>query len=189
MKRIILASSSPRRSDLLKQLHLPFEVIAGDFEEDMTLPLLPPELAKVLSYGKAEVVARNNPDAVVIGADTFVVYNGAVLGKPHTKERAREMLILLSGKTHSIITGISVIDGMAQKHVSEAVVSTVTFRPVFEKEIEEYIATGEPLERAGGYAIQGGGAAFVSRVEGDYESIIGLPVKRLAHILEEFGCR
>ncbi len=187
MKTIILASTSPRRKELLAKTGVDFEVLAGDYEEDMTLPLSPLELAKHLSLGKAESVAKDNPDAVVIGADTFVAFGEHVLGKPHTKEKAKEMLQMLNGKQHSIITGFSIVHKSAGKIVSEAIEAKVYFRNLTESEIDEYISTGEPLDRAGGYAIQGGGAKFVEKIEGDYDTIVGLPVIEVVKALKEFG--
>lgn len=183
-RRIILASTSPRRIEILASTGLHFEVVSPAYEEDMTLPLAPEELAKVLSLGKAQVVAHIHPDAIVIGADTFIAHNGAVLGKPHTKERARAMLKQLSGVTHQVITGLSIVCIESGQTLQVADVSSVTFRVITQQEIDAYIATGEPLDRAGAYAIQGGARQFVEHIDGDYASILGLPKERVLTILK-----
>ncbi|MDQ3076184.1 MAG: Maf family protein [bacterium] len=185
-KRIILASTSPRRKELLAKTGLLFEVLPGSYEEDMSLPMSPTELAKYLSKGKAEAVATENPEAVVIGADTFLSFEGQVLGKPHTKERAKEMLNMLNGKQHSVITGVTVIEKASDKIISETFESKVTFKNLTDEEIDRYIATGEPLNRAGAYAIQGGGDKFIEKIEGDYDLIVGLPVLEVVKILKDF---
>jgi len=154
-RKIILASSSPRRRELLEKASLVFDVVSSSYEEDMTLPLSPRELVIKLSRGKAEDVAKNQKDAIVIGADLIVACGGKVLGKPHTKEKAKEMLLMLSGNTHSVWTGLTVIDIEGGKTISEAIEVKVTFKRLSEKEIDDYVKTGEPLDKAGAYAIQG----------------------------------
>ncbi len=186
-RKIILASTSPRRRELLESTGVVFEVEAGNYEEDMTLPLPPRDLAMFLSRGKAESVAASHPDAIIIAADTFIAHEGAVLGKPHTEDRAREMLRMLSGKAHTVVTGFTIIDTSDGKTVSDAIESTVYFKVLQDQEIDEYIATGEPLERAGAYAIQGIGKKFIEKYEGDYASIIGLPVGAVVAVLKEWG--
>jgi septum formation protein len=187
-RSIILASTSPRRFEILSESGIPFTVYAPDYEEDMTLYTDPALLAKELSLGKALAVAEKYPEAIVIGADTFISYQGVLLGKPHTGERAREMLQKLSGTTHSVVTGLSVVLLSENKKLQDIAEAQVTFRCISEDEIEAYIATGEPLDRAGAYAIQGGAKKFVESIEGDYHGILGLPLKRLLAILEkEFG--
>ncbi len=187
MQKIILASSSPRRKELLEKIGLKFEIVPSDFEEDMNQKMSPNELAKTLAFGKAESVAKNSPDSVVIGADTIVVLAEKVLGKPHTAERAREMLRLLSGKQHSVITGFAIIDTGTGKKFSSAVETKVFFKNLSEKEIEKYIQTGEPLVMAGAYAIQSGAALFVEKIEGDYYNVVGLPILALYNALKDFG--
>lgn len=184
-RKIILASTSPRRIEILKRSNLRFTIVAPSYEEDMSLSLEPFELAKVLSLGKSLAVARENPDAIVIGADTFISYNGKLLGKPHTKERATEMLEMLSGSTHSALTGFAVVCLAENKTIQVVEEAEIVFRDITSLEIEEYVATGEPLDRAGAYAIQGGAAKFVESTKGDYLSILGLPLEKLAQVLRE----
>jgi septum formation protein len=189
MVKIILASASPRRKYLLEKLGIPFEIEVSNFEEDMNLKLPPLELAKVLSSGKAEAVAKNHSgeDVIIIGADTFVVLDGKILGKPHTPERAKEMIGKMSGRGHSIITGFTVIDTKSNKKVSKAIESKVYFRNLSESEIENYVKTGETLDKAGAYAIQEAGATLVEKTEGDFTTIIGLPIPALVEELKNFG--
>ena len=187
-KKIILASGSPRRKELLEKAGVSFEVVVSEYEEDMTLPLPPDELVKYLSHEKAETVAKTHTDAIVISADTIVVYGDIVLGKPHTEERAREMLRLLSGKQHSVFTGFTIILEDEKKTISRAVESKVFFKNLSDEEINEYIATGEPLEKAGAYAVQMLGQKFVEKIEGDIPNIIGLPITEVIKELQEnFG--
>ncbi|MBA3789205.1 septum formation inhibitor Maf [Patescibacteria group bacterium] len=185
MKRIILASTSPRRKELLSKTGLNFETQDSAYEEDMTLNLEPGELAKYLSKGKAQAVADKNRDAVVIGADTFITFEEKVLGKPHTPEKARETLQMLRGKSHTILTGFTIIEN--EKVVSNVVETKVHFRQLTDKEIDTYVASGEPLDKAGAYAIQGLGSELVDRIEGDYSNVVGLPVDDVMRVLEEFG--
>ncbi len=184
-RKIILASTSPRRIEILKQSNLRFNIVAPSYEEDMTLSLDPFELAKELSLGKSLAVARENPDAIVIGADTFIAYNGKLLGKPHTKERATEMLEMLSGSTHSVLTGFAVVCLEENKTIQVVEEAEIVFRTITSLEIEEYVSTGEPLDRAGAYAIQGGAAKFVESTKGDYFGILGLPLEKLVQVLRE----
>lgn len=186
-RKIILASTSPRRIELLTKAGVNFEAVASDYEENMTLPMEPKELAKFLSRGKAEAVAKNYEDAIIIGGDTFIAFNGKILGKPHTPERAREMLVMLSGHTHSVISGFTVIDTKSGKVISDAEEAYITFKNLSSKEVDDYIATGEPLTRAGAYAIQTIGEKFIEKWEGDYDSIVGLPTSRVLEVLKDCG--
>jgi septum formation protein len=187
MRKIILASTSPRRKELLAKTGLKFSVVPSDYEEDMTLKLSPKKLAKVLSMGKAEAVAKRYKDAIIIGADSFVAYKNDLLGKPHTVERARMMLRQLSGKMNSVITGFSIIDTKTGKRVSRAIECKVYLRKMTDCEIDAYIKTGEPLERAGAYSAQERGSVFVRKTEGNFFTIVGLPVYELTQELEKFG--
>lgn len=182
-KRIILASTSQRRKELLSRTGLTFDVIPGEYEEDMTLPLPPKELVMHLSEGKALDVAQKYKDAIVIGADTIVVLGDKALGKPHTKERAKEMLNMLNGGSHSIITAFTIANLENNKVVTKAVETKVYFKQLTDKEIDNYIATGEPLDRAGAYAIQQLGGQFVEKIEGDYDNTVGLPVQDVINTL------
>lgn len=189
MKKVILASTSPRRKELLEKTGISFVVEASNYKEDISLKLKPLELAKKLSRGKAEAVAKNHKgeDVVVIGADTFVVLNNKILGKPYTPEKAKKMIKELSGKAHSLITGFTVVDVESGKKVSKAVESKVCLRKLTDKEIDDYIKTGEPLDKAGAYAIQGFGAALIKKIDGDYYSAVGLPLASLIKELKRFG--
>lgn len=187
MKKIILASTSPQRRKLLQKLNIPFETEESDYEEDLTLKLSPEELVKKLSLGKASVVAKNHHDAVVIGADTIIVFNGIVMGKPHTKEKALEMLQKLNGNEHVVITGYTIIDTENNKVETSSVITKVLFHKVEEGKLEEYVNSGEALDKAGAYAIQGNGAFLVKSVEGEYTNVIGLPLISLASSLSHFG--
>jgi len=187
MKKIILASTSPRRKKLLSRIGLPFEVQASDYEEDMKLDLEPKELVKHLSKGKAEAVAKDHEDAIIIGADSIVVYENKVFGKPASAAEAKEMLQKLSGTIHSVITGFTIIDTKTNESVSRAIEAKIYFRKVTEGEIDAYIKTGEPMDKAGAYAVQGLGAIFVEKIEGDFTGVIGLPLFALAKELKNFG--
>jgi len=187
MQEIILASSSPRRYDILKRAGIPFTVEDGGYEEDLTLPLPPHELAQHLAAGKAQAVAARHPDALIIGADTIVVSNGKVFGKPLTGGDAREMLKKLSGVAHDVLTGFVVLDTKTGKKAGRAVETKVTFRTLSDDEIDAYVATGEPLGKAGGYAIQGAAARFVEKIEGDMDNVVGLPLTALLEELAKFG--
>ena len=182
---LILASSSPTRRRLMEEAGLKFEVIPNDFKEDMNLPLPPRELAIRLAIGKAEAVAKKLKEAVVIGADTFVVFEGKIIGKPHTPEKATETLKMLNGKAHIIISGLTVIYG--DKSISKAVETKVFFRNLSDNEINDYVATGEPLEKAGSYAIMENGWKFVDRIEGSKTNVSGLPTEELLNILKELN--
>ncbi|TSC62218.1 MAG: septum formation protein [Parcubacteria group bacterium Gr01-1014_48] len=187
MKQIILASTSPRRKELLAEEGVVFECIAADYEEDMTLPLPPPELARHLALGKAQSVAKNKENALVIGADTLISLDGSVFGKPKTKERAREMIRAMNGKSHSIITGYAVIDSDTGKTITKTIETKVFFRKLSEKDIEKYLDVSDALDRAGAYAIQDhGGKMLIDRFEGDYANALGLPVNAVIETLKQF---
>ena len=187
MRRIILASSSPRRKALLEQIALKFEVDARVAEDDGPAGSEPHRLTRDISLKKAESVAGSYSDAIIIAADTIGVVDGRIIGKPHSESEARDMLALLSGRAHSVITGFTVLDTRTGKSVSRSVETTVYMKPISKSEIDAYIKTGEPLDKAGSYAIQGLGAALVERIEGDYSNVIGLPLSALAVTLKEFG--
>jgi len=177
---LILASQSPRRKELLEKLHIPFAVRVADIDEAMD-PAKPPEeeVARV-SREKALAVPREEGD-VVIAADTIVVLQGKVLGKPHSPEEAVQMLTGLSGRDHQVMTGVTVLCG--DKLLSHTEVTDIHFRDLSEKEIVRYVASGEPMDKAGAYGIQGGAALFVERMHGDYYNVMGLPVCRLWQML------
>lgn len=187
MKRLILASTSARRKELMQLLCVPFEAVASDYEEDMTLDFLPSELVQHLALGKAQAVATKYSDALVIGGDTIVVVDQHRLGKPHTPERAREMLELLRARTHQVMTGHAIIDTTSGESKTAVSISNVTFKNYTDKEIDDYVKTGEPIDRAGAYAIQGYASLFTEKIEGDYFGILGLSVFMLASMFREFG--
>ena len=180
---VILASQSPRRKELMGLYHIPFIIRIADIDEHMD-PNLPPaqEVARV-SRLKAEAVPRQAED-VVIAADTMVVCDGQVLGKPRDEADAYRMLRLLSGRDHQVMTGLTVLQG--EKAVVHTEVSHIHFKPLSDGEIFAYIRTGEPMDKAGAYGIQGGAALFAQRLEGDYYNVMGLPVCRLGQILRQY---
>lgn len=185
--RVILASSSPRRRELLAMIGIPHEVMPADIDESY-LPGEPPNAhAERLAREKGRVIAERNPDAVVISADTIVVINGEVLGKPRDAAHAVRMLRQLSGRTHTVFTAVAVArDGRVESGV-EAV--TVTFRELTEAEIIAYVGTGEPMDKAGAYGIQGYGATIVERIDGDYFAVMGLALGRMVALLRRVGVR
>lgn len=181
---IILASQSPRRRELLGLFGLPFTICVADIDETMD-PSKPAadEVARV-SRCKALAVPRGE-DAVVIAADTIVVCQGKVLGKPHTPEEAVQMLSLLSGRDHQVMTGVTVLRGTQERVFTE--ITDLHFRELTEKEIRRYVNSGEPMDKAGAYGIQGGAALFCEKMAGDYYNVMGLPVCRLGQILKELA--
>jgi septum formation protein len=190
---IILASASPRRQELLSMLGVEFTVLVSTFEEhkEVDQTLSPAELVMATAQGKAEEVFRitavqaETADDLVLGADTIVVLKGRCLGKPTSQEEARRMLQALSGRWHQVFTGIAI------KHRSKSVTACertkVHFRSLTDREIDAYISTGEPMDKAGAYGIQGIGAIFIDRIEGCFYNVMGLPVPRLALLLQEYG--
>ena len=186
-RKIVLASASPRRKEILKITGLKFSVDSGDYEEDMDLALKPHQLAKFLSSEKAETIAVRYTNALIIAADTFIVFKGRLLGKPHTEGEAGRMLTLLNGKAHSVITGFTIIDTKTGKKLSRSVETRVYFKKMTALEIEAYVKTGEPLDKAGAYAIQGLGAVIIKKIEGDYFNVMGLPLFHLTEALKKFG--
>lgn len=181
---LILASQSPRRRELMGLFHRPFLVRAADIDESMD-PNAPPhrEVARV-SREKALAVPREAED-IVVAADTIVVCGGRVMGKPRDEAQAVEMLSLLSGRAHQVMTGLTVVQGEKIRTCTE--VTDIHFRPLSRQEIEAYVRSGEPMDKAGAYGIQGGGALFAERLEGDYYNVVGLPVCRLGMILREMA--
>ena len=174
--QLILASQSPRRKELLGLFHIPFVIRVADIDEAMDSGKEPFDEVARVSRLKALAVARNDDD-VVIAADTIVVCDGKVLGKPHSEDEAVQMLTLLSGRDHQVMTGVTVIAGENTETFTE--VTDIHFRPLSEKEIRDYVATGEPMDKAGAYGIQGGAALFAEKMVGDYYNVMGLPVCRL----------
>ena len=188
MTPIILASKSPRRAELMQQIGLPFTVCPADADESVTPELSPAEAVAEISKRKALAV-RKMRDAgdVIVACDTVEALDHRIFGKPHTAEEAEAMLHLLSGRTHSVFSGLTVCRGTA---VTSAVERTdVTFRTLSDAEITAYVKSGEPMDKAGAYGIQGLGALLVERIAGDYFNVVGLPLCRLAQMLRPFGIR
>ena len=182
--QLILASASPRRKELLGLFHVPFTIRVADIDETMDPNLAPAEEVGRVSRMKALAVPRESED-VVIAADTIVVCNHRVLGKPHSPEEAVETLRLLSGRDHQVMTGVTVARGNAVETFTE--ITDLHFRELTEKEILAYVATGEPMDKAGSYGIQGGAALFCSHMVGDYYNVMGLPVCRLGETLRRMA--
>ena len=187
MKTIILASASPRRKELLEKINLKFEVDASDCEEDTNPGLEPEELVRQLSIKKAKSVAARHKNAIIIAADTIGVMGDKILGKPHTENEASKMLQTISGKSHLVITGFSILDPNTNKIFTGTVNTRVYIKKLTGHEIDAYVKTGEPLDKAGAYAIQGIGAVIVEKIEGDYYNVMGLPLNALTEALKEFG--
>lgn len=184
--KIVLASQSPRRQDLLGQMGLEFTTRSPQIDEDAFQGRDARDLVQTLSREKARWVAAQLPgDPIVIGADTVVVRDGTILGKPKDPAEAQAMLASLSGRTHQVYTGVTVCQG--DKVVTQAEETQVTFRPLIQQEIACYVATGEPMDKAGAYGIQGLGGLLVAGIQGDYHNVVGLPVCRLGQILRDFG--
>ncbi len=185
MKRIILASGSPRRKEILNSAGLRFDVVPSEYEEDNSHQLPPAQLVEYLSLGKAKWVAERHPDALVIAADTLVSLDNVILGKPKKADELRTMISSLSGRSHSTYTGFTIIDG--EHTVTESVKTKVFFRDITSKELDSYVLSRDGLDKAGGYGIQSLAAVFIERIEGDYFNVVGLPICRLAVRLKEFG--
>ena len=189
IKTIILASASPRRKEILEKTGLKFRVDKSEYEEKIDPGLKPHELARFLSCKKARHVARRHREALIIAADTIVVLRGRLFGKPRNEEEAKEMLRALSGKAHSVITGFTIIDTAIKKEISRSAESKVFFKRLSADEIEAYIRSGEPLDKAGAYGVQGLGAVIVKRIEGDFFNVMGLPLNALTESLKKFGIK
>lgn len=182
---LILASASPRRRELLEKLNLSFTIDPAAGPEEAPGDIGAAETVKTLSAAKALEVALRHPGCVIIGADTVVESDGAILGKPADKADAFSMLRALSGREHRVFTGVTVTDGSTV--LSQAEMTRVFFRNLSDREIEAYIATGEPMDKAGAYGYQGFAGLFVERIEGDYFNVVGLPLCRLSQMLASLG--
>lgn len=189
MKRIILASQSPRRKELLGRFCQDL-IIRADASDEIKIPgEMPEDMVKRLAFTKAQNVAKaSREDAIVIGADTVVVLDDQVLGKPKNEEDAFQMLRALSGRAHTVFTGVAVLDTVTGKEMTFAEATAVRFRELSDEEIGAYIASKEPMDKAGAYGIQELGSILIDGVDGDYFNVVGLPVCRLGKLLkEEFG--
>jgi septum formation protein len=180
VRRLILASASPRRRELLSQIGVVFDVDAAHVDEG--------DDPRVNAVEKARAAAARHrgEDAVVLGADTEVVLDGSVLGKPGGEAHAREMLRRLSGRSHAVVTAYALVDCTTGRELVRSVETEVTFRHLTDDDIDAYVATGEPLDKAGAYGIQGRGAVLVDRIDGDYFTVVGLPLADLAAALRDF---
>ena len=184
--QIILASQSPRRRELLERMGISqFDVIPAKGEERADPNLTPDQLVEELSRQKAAEIAAGNPDALIIAADTVVAVDGTVLGKPHDRDDAVRMLQTLSGREHTVYSGLTVC--WQGRSVTQHEATAVRFRPLSETDIDHYVSTGEPMDKAGSYGIQGYGCTLVEGISGDYYNVVGLPVCRLSQILSGFG--
>lgn len=186
-QKIILASTSPRRHGLAQEMGLEFEIVPSDYEEDMTMKLSPKNLAMTLAYGKALDVAKKFKEGVVIGIDTFIVFKGKKLGKPKSKEEAFNLLKSFSGKKLEVISGLALIDCKTKKEIKDYEISGVKLRKMSDEEIKIYIGTGEPMDKAGAFAIQGLGSIFIEDIQGSYTNIVGFPVSCLYKNLKKLG--
>jgi septum formation protein len=184
--RLVLASSSPRRADLLRAAGIPFELFPVDVDEQFRLGEKPEHAVARLAEAKATVAASSHPDAIVLGADTTVVIGGKALAKPADAEDAARMLRLLSGRHHEVLTGVCVWhQGRRLVHVEP---TRVRMAKLGESEIEWYVATGEPFDKAGGYAVQGLASRFIEGIDGSYSNVVGLPISSVYELLKELGC-
>ncbi len=181
-RRIVLASGSPRRKELLREIFSEFEVIPSDVEEIVPDNIETDKTAEFLANLKAKHIAKQYTDSLVIGADTIVVCENEIMGKPKDLDDSRRMLRKLSGKPHYVITGVAVyLNG--KKYCSFSESTEVFFNEMTDSDIEEYVLSGEPADKAGSYAIQGAGGKFIEKISGDYNNVVGLPVKHLAEII------
>ena len=183
---LILASGPPRRCELLARMGYTFEICTPDVDEHVAGHAR--DIVHTLAGRKARAAATHYTDGVIIASDTLVSLDGVPLGKPANEREAREMLAALSGREHEVFTGVCVLDAKTGKSETRTVRTGVTFRDITPEEIDAYIATGEPMDKAGAYAIQGGAHGFVEGFEGSYENVIGFPVDEIRVMLKDFGC-
>ena len=188
MRKIILASASPRRRDLLSKIGLEFEVIPSNYDEKLGNDNFTYEKIENLALNKAkDVEARIDEDALIIAADTVVVLDGKILGKPHTKQEAREMISALSGRIHEVITAIAMVDKTSQKTIVHSNTTKVKFRKISEEEVERYISTDEPYDKAGGYAAQGLAAIFIGKIDGCFNNVVGISLFEVDKMLKKMN--
>lgn len=184
--KYILASKSPRRKELLQLLDIPFEIIISD-EEEVVTSTDPAKVTEELSFQKALAVAKQIKEGIVIGADTVVAVDGKILGKPKDKDDARRMISLLQGRSHMVYTGVSLVDAANKEHNKSFHVGTkVNVASMSEEEIEKYVSTKEPYDKAGSYGVQGLFAKHIEGLEGDYFNVVGLPIHTLYDSLKEY---
>ncbi|CEP79384.1 Maf family protein [Paraclostridium sordellii] len=181
---IILASGSPRRREILANTNAKFDVLTSDVDERIFKFEEPTQLVLRLAFEKCMDIAINNPESLVIGADTIVVLDNEILGKPKNEDEAFEMLSKLSNREHQVITGMSIVNIESNKKIVDYTISNVKFKNLTDQDIRDYISTGECLDKAGSYGIQGYGALLVKEIQGDYFNIVGLPISKLSDILK-----
>lgn len=187
-KKIILASASPRRKELLERIGLQFEIIPSNADENIEGQEFSEKLIEQLAIDKAtDVAKKTKKSALVIGADTIVVCQNKVLGKPIDKDDAREMIKHLSGNIHEVVTGIAIIDTETNTTLSDFLVTKVKFKELTDLEIENYLSTDEPYDKAGAYAAQGIGAMFIEEINGCYNNVVGLSVYKLSEMMKKLG--
>ena len=184
MSEIILASASPRRRELMELAGYDFEVICADIVEVVPENVQPQEVVMSLALQKAQAVAAEHGGSVVVGSDTVVALDGKILGKPHSEQEACEMLRSLSGKTHKVFTGVAIVCGDKVKNFFDE--TDVEFYPLGDDEIKKYVATGEPMDKAGAYGIQGKGSVLVKKINGDFFNVMGLPIAKLYREMSDF---
>ena len=185
--KLVLASASPRREEILKKLNLKFTIVPAKINEDNFSNDDPIDLVKTLALEKAKSVSELVEEAIVIAADTVVVFNGQILGKPADEADAKNMLKSLNSNQHQVITGLAVLNSNKEKIFVEHNITDVKMTNMTEKEIDNYVETGEPMDKAGSYAIQGYGGLFVEEIKGSYHSVMGLPIHQLAKLLDKFN--
>ena len=183
MTDIILASASPRRSELMTLAGFRFDVICADIDEIVPEKALPQEVVMSLALQKAQAVAKDHRKSAVVGSDTVVALDGKILGKPRSEKEAAEMLRSLSGRIHKVFTGVAIV--CCEKVTSFFEETEVEFYPLTDQEILDYVATGEPMDKAGAYGIQGRGAVLVKRINGDYFNVMGLPISKVYRELKD----
>jgi len=187
MKNLVLASSSSRRKEILEKLNLKFKVVPSNIDESSYKDLSPEKLVQKLSSSKAREVSKLVEDTIIIAADTVVVNNDKILEKPEDEEEAVEMLKELSGDKHTVMTGLTVYSTLEEKEMTDIAKTQVYLSDISEAKIKKYVDTGEPLGKAGSYAIQGLGSVFVEKIEGSYFTVMGLPIHKLAEKLNDFS--
>ena len=180
---LILASKSPRRRELLDLAGLTYTCIPSDVDETVPEGMAPEDMPEYLAAKKAEAVLAGHPGDTVLGSDTLVILDGEVMGKPATQQEARDMLNSLSGRVHYVYTGVAILS--AQRRCTFTTCTKVEFYPLTEEEIEDYICSGEPMDKAGAYGIQGRGSLLVKRIQGDYYTVVGLPIAEVVRHLRE----
>lgn len=185
--QFILASASPRRQELLQSVGLKFKIIPAHVDENYRAGESPRQHVKRLSIDKAIIIARQYPEAWVLGADTIVVIDGLILGKPKDKPQARKMLQKLSGREHTVFTGFTIAHVAAKIYKTKVIQSAVQFKIISPQEMDWYVASDEPYDKAGGYAVQGQGSYFIRSIRGSYTNVIGLPLCEVLEELKSFG--